>query len=377
MAGTSGDWARQCVNGIDTTADIQGSQYTHTFESANAPHENVGVHMYSPGVFNPSFANGNAYRAHRVNGLNLHSLLTQIGAGSSDIELLISEARGFGTSPQVGDLGVMFQGHLEKYNPSITPNGLMTADVSYKPGGKRSPAFPRLMRLQDTGKNSFTSTPVDFGAGAVSIALGAVGHIHVFTPTGTAASGNVTVPSAPADGDTAVIGGVTFTFKTSLTPTAGQVLIAGNPAANLYAAATGGDGAGTTYAAGTTPAPSTVYLTPPTAAGLIAVNYKTTGTGGNAFTLAKTGAVITVSGATLSGGVAGETYVFKLQSATSSGGSYTDRMTFALDGTTRTAERQEVAIGTAVDRWWRLNATASGGTQDIGLMCMMGLFYNL
>ena len=63
-----------------------------------------------------------------------------------------------------------------------------------------------------------------------------------------------------------------------------------------------------------------------------------------------------------------------LQSATSSGGSYTDRMTFALDGTTRTAERQEVAIGTAVDRWWRLNATASGGTQDIGLMCMMGLF---
>jgi len=315
-----------------------------------------------------------------VNGRNLHTLLTQIGAGSSDIELIMSEARGFGASPQVGDLGVMFQGHLEKYNPAIAFGNLMTADVSYKPGGKRSPLFPRLMRLQDTGKNSFTSTPVDMGASAVSVALGAVGHLHVFTPTGVAAFGLISLTGVPSDGDTFTIGGVTFTFKTTLTPTAGQVLIgasAATAAANLYAAMTGGDGAGTTYASGTTVAPTTCYYTPPTATQVIRMDYKTTGIAGNSFTLAKSGTNLVVSGATLATGAAGETYVFKLQSATSSGGSYTDRMTFSADGTTRVGERQEVAIGTAVDRWWRLNATASGGTQDIGLMCMMGLFYNL
>lgn len=377
MSGTSGDFSRLFVNGIEATSDIQGSQYTHAFEAVNAPHENVGVHTSSPGVFNPSYSNSNAYRAHQANGRNLHALLSKIDVGSSDIELIISEVRGFKASPQVGDLGVMFQGHLERYNPTIAFAGLMTADVSYKPGGKRSPLFPRCIHLQNTGKNSFNSTPVDMGASAVGVALGAVGHLHVFTPTGVAASGNVTVPSAPSDGDTAVIGGVTFTFKTSLTPTAGQVLIAGNPAANLFAAATGGDGAGTTYAAGTTPAPSTVYLTPPTAAGLIAVTYKTTGTAGNSFTLAKTGSVVTVSGATLASGAAGDTFTFKLQSATSSGGSYTDRMTFSADGTLAVGERQEVAIGTAMDRWWRLNATASAANHDLGVLAMMGLFYNL
>ena len=37
MSGTSGDWARQCVNGIDTTADIKGRSTHTTSRAANAP----------------------------------------------------------------------------------------------------------------------------------------------------------------------------------------------------------------------------------------------------------------------------------------------------------------------------------------------------
>lgn len=380
MSGTSGDFARAFVNGVEATGDLQQSAYTHQFEAMNAPHQNVGVHMFTPGIFNPTLGYSNAYRAHRVNGLNMHALFTQIGTGNSDIELLISEVRGFAASPQVGDLGLMFQGRLERYNPDMMPNGVMTADIAFMPGGKRNPAFPRLLHLQDTGKGSFTSTPVDMGAGAAGVALGAVGHLHIYTPTGVAATGNITAGSTPADGDTVVVGGTTYTAKTALTPTAGQFLIGGSAAAaaaNLFAAMTGGDGAGTTYASGTPLAPSTAFYTPPTAANVIAVTFKATGTGGNAFTLVRTGTAFTVSGATLAGGVAGDTFTLKMQSATSSGGSYTDRLTFTSDGTVRQAERQELAVGVAVDRWWRLNATAGGSTYNLGIAAMFGLFYNI
>ena len=60
----------------------------------------------------------------------------------------------------------------------------------------------------------------------------------------------------------------------------------------------------------------------------------------------------------------------------SSGGSYTDRATFTLDGTVRGAERQEVAIGTTLDRWARVTTSGSSGTA-LGFCIMWGVRYNL
>lgn len=63
-------------------------------------------------------------------------------------------------------------------------------------------------------------------------------------------SATLTIATQPTDGDTVTIAGVTFTFKTTLGTTAGNVLIGANAAAaraNLQAAVQGGAGAGSTY----------------------------------------------------------------------------------------------------------------------------------
>ena len=63
-------------------------------------------------------------------------------------------------------------------------------------------------------------------------------------------SATCTVATQPTDGDTVVISGVTFTFKTTLGSTAGNVLIGANAAAaraNLKLAVEKGSGAGTNY----------------------------------------------------------------------------------------------------------------------------------
>lgn len=65
-------------------------------------------------------------------------------------------------------------------------------------------------------------------------------------------SATLTIATTPTDGDTVTIAGVTFTFKTTLGSTAGQVLIGGSAAnarANLKSAVEGGGTAGTDYVA--------------------------------------------------------------------------------------------------------------------------------
>lgn len=63
-------------------------------------------------------------------------------------------------------------------------------------------------------------------------------------------SATLTIATQPTDGDTVVISGVTFTFKTTLGSTAGNVLIGADAAAaraNLKLAVEKGSGAGTNY----------------------------------------------------------------------------------------------------------------------------------
>jgi len=65
-------------------------------------------------------------------------------------------------------------------------------------------------------------------------------------------SATLSIATKPIDGDTVVISGVTFTFKTTLTTVAGQVLIGANVAAsraNLKSAVEGGGTVGTDYIA--------------------------------------------------------------------------------------------------------------------------------
>lgn len=123
------------------------------------------------------------------------------------------------------------------------------------------------------------------------------------TTAAVAATDSVTIAAGnAADGNTVVVNGVTYTFKTALTPTAGQVLIGAadtDSAANLAAAITGGAGAGTTYATGTTVSPDATAVA---ASNVVDLTAKTAGTAGNALTLAVTGANLSVGGATFSGG---------------------------------------------------------------------------
>ena len=113
---------------------------------------------------------------------------------------------------------------------------------------------------------------------------------------------------APHDGDFVTLGLITYTFKTALTPTAGEVLIEATSAdsvLNLVAAASGGAGAGTKYATGT---PASPNVTCAAVANTMTVEYNTVGFIGNSFdTLTGNGEGLMTHGsfhtATLHGGI--------------------------------------------------------------------------
>lgn len=111
---------------------------------------------------------------------------------------------------------------------------------------------------------------------------------------GTKASGTITIGATqPVANDTVVVNGTTFTFKVAAAA-ANEVTIgatAAATAANLAAVLSAYVGQAVSAASYTV------------ASGVVTVTYNLYGTGGNAFTLAKTGSGVTLSGATLSGGV--------------------------------------------------------------------------
>jgi hypothetical protein len=247
-----------------------------------------------------------------------------------------------------------------------------------------------------TTKGTITTTPFDTGANASGAFLtkGSLVQTQITTPTGTAATGTLTLNGQPSDADTftLVIGGVTYlrTFKTALTPTAGEVLIGSTTAAtarNLFASLVGSvaNGAsGTLYAAGTVAIPqlpistALVYVSVPSSTNVITLTAVNTGTGANAYTLAKSGTNLAVSGANFTGGAAGDTISSLVyQSSTTSGGSYATFATSALTGSSRTAERIEVAIGVTVNRWIKAVCTMSGSASAIGINMSYARFWQL
>jgi hypothetical protein len=122
--------------------------------------------------------------------------------------------------------------------------------------------------------------------------------------TSVAATGTLTATGNPSNNDTVTIGSRTYTFKTSLTPTAGEVLIGGSASAsldNLIAAINGGAGAGTAYASGTT-----VHADVEAAAGTgdtVDVTAKVNGTAGNSIASTESSTSLSWGAATLAGGV--------------------------------------------------------------------------
>lgn len=127
------------------------------------------------------------------------------------------------------------------------------------------------------------------------------------TVTGTAASGTLTSTGTNvSDGDTVTVGGVTYTFKTTLGTTPNQVLIGASAAAsltNLSQTITGvGGTAGTTYTANTTPIPNPDVNVGTVTATTIPLTAKSKNYG-NSVPTTETAATLSFGGTTLSGGV--------------------------------------------------------------------------
>lgn len=114
---------------------------------------------------------------------------------------------------------------------------------------------------------------------------------------GVQASGTITLTGNPANGNTVVIKGTTVTFVTG-TPSGNQVLIGADAAATAAALQT------FLAASADVNLAANVYNT---IGAVTTITARAYGTAGNSYGLTKVGANITVSGATLSGGVAADT----------------------------------------------------------------------
>lgn len=398
-----GNWNRVIANGIEITSQQQQINYKHLYGSNAVMPDNVGVQQYAPGPFDPTLQLQGIYDNHGPGVLSAHNLLSPAGVGNvNDVEFIISELLGMNGPAGIGDCAVLYDGTLLDF-PRLNPlANQMTANAQFKSRGKRMPPFPIIIDINTAIKTAtnFSSAPYDDGAeSSAGTTAGGVVVLQAISPTGTAATGTISLTGQPSDGDqfTLGIGGTNYvyTFKTALTPTAGQVLIGTTvaaTAANLFAAMTGGIGAGTQYAAGTIPIPTIpsvnftnalVFVSLPSATQVITLTAVNTGTAANAYTLAATVNVSTklvVSGATMAGGVAGDTYNVTVGTSTTSGGAYTTIATFSGVGAVRQALRVEVAIGTLLNEFWKVTytlATGPGTVQTWSGIVIAGRYFQL
>lgn len=145
----------------------------------------------------------------------------------------------------------------------------------------------------------------------VSVPPGATIYVGPF-PKGFYSQGDVAADgtltsdaTAPANNATVTIDAHVYTYKTTLTGVADEVLIGASAAAaltNLKAAINGAAGAGSTYGTGTV-AHTTVTASTLTSTTLLIVA-RTAGTGGNSLATTETSAHLAWGAATLAGGLA-------------------------------------------------------------------------
>jgi Protein of unknown function (DUF3383) len=187
--------------------------------------------------------------------------------------------------------------------------------------------------------NNFTLTDSTTGTSSI------IGFIQP-----SAAIGSASFSGQPAANDTLTIDGVAVTFVSS-GPTGNQVLIGATLAATLNnlqtflnAQITGNLALMTYYVTGT----------------VLYIVSKATGTTGNAYTLAKSSTAITVSGATLAGGVAADISAMTQMTINSSG---------AYQAPGLAAETLVSAVSTVFDvdfagQWYGLDTDACTAAQD-------------
>lgn len=123
------------------------------------------------------------------------------------------------------------------------------------------------------------------------------------------AEGTLTASGVFSNNDTVTIGGYVYTFKTTLTGAAFEVLIGANAAAsldNLKSAINASAGAGTTYGTGTYAHPDVTATTNTDTTQLVVA--RLAGTNGNSIATTETGANCAWGAATLASGANGTYY---------------------------------------------------------------------
>jgi hypothetical protein len=389
--GVAGDFFTVCINGWDMPAQFDNVSYTFQLTPLNTKPNNVGVNQVQPGI--QSVQQTLAGLVKRGQGVySAHNLFSKTGIGAAeDKEFISLVAVGDNKSPVAGDYCLTYDGTpLPEYSRTNEVTGYQKFSVPFRSRGVRVPPFPVL--IADLSQiTNFTSTPYDDGVAAAGTVNGCASMLQVLTPTGTQATGSVGLSGLPSDNDTYTLAIAAATYnrrwKTAIAA-AGDVLIGGTVAAslnNLWQSLVGspqiaGTGSGISYHAGTTPlvgvsgTEDDVIVSLP-GASTITLTAVNTGTGPNAWTLAKSGANLTISGATFSGGVAGETATIIGQSATTSGGSYTTFATHDLDLTRRAAEIKTVNPGTTINRWIKYTITKSAELQLFAVRIAFGRWW--
>jgi len=171
-----------------------------------------------------------------------------------------------------------------------------------------------MAKLADIATKTFigrvaagTGVPKACSVAEVKTALGLDETILITgTPVNAVASvGTLTVTAGGndiADGMTVSIGGITYTFKTALTPTEGEVLIGANDTATLLNLKNALNHAGTPGTDYSVAAANPSVVGTSSNATTLVITAKVKGTVGNAITFTKSGASLSVDGAGFVGG---------------------------------------------------------------------------
>lgn len=256
-----------------------------------------------PGAFVAAqFSDGNTYCFYK--GVLVEDFIAGLAFPWNDTDAEIAQAlvnliNALATSAEEGELVYTAARNGSSLNIFSTPNVSTSAPYVTTPS--------TILESGSTG--ALTANLENTGVPGLP-AVQATGSFQVTAGTSaTQATGSIngSASSNVSNGDTVTIGGVVYTFVTSLSnSTANQIAIAGSgntdtSLGNLAAALNGTGTPGTSYSS------ATVRSTTVTAGSVSSHNLTLTaiagGTPGNAITLAKSSTVLTVSGSVFSGGV--------------------------------------------------------------------------